>query len=85
MNKDNTRLCGDLQLLEAEATEPLEIADEDEEVRDEGIELEGVTDTTVRVEEGVGVGETADSSSVEMTDVRVELAITVDCADACAI
>lgn len=80
------RTCEDSQLLELEATELLEITDEVEEVRDEeGVEVEAVIDADVWVEDGEGVGEVVVSSSVEMTEVRVELERTVDCAEGEAI
>jgi hypothetical protein len=66
--------------LEAEATEPLEMVDEDEGVKEERLELEAVCEMMERVEVGEGVGETVESSSVETTEVRVELERTVDCA-----
>jgi hypothetical protein len=58
--------------------------DEAEEDKEEGLELETVVEAIELEDDGVGVGETALSSSVEEMDVRVELEIMVDCADGVA-
>jgi hypothetical protein len=70
-----------LQLLEAETIE-LDAIEEDEEMTDERLEVEAVPVTIELVDDGVGVGEVVVSSSVEMTEVRVELERTVDWAEA---
>jgi len=70
-----------LQLLEAVTTE-LDAVETDDEERDERLEVEVVPATIELVEDGVGVGEMVVSSSVEMIEVRVELEMTVDWAEA---
>jgi hypothetical protein len=67
--------------LEAETTE-LDAIEEDEEMTDERLEVEVVPVTIELVDDGVGVGEIVVSSSVDVTEVRVELERTVDWAEA---
>ena len=50
----------------------------DEERREEWVEVEAVPVIIELEDDGVGVGEMVVSSSVEMTELRVELARTVD-------
>jgi hypothetical protein len=70
--------------LEADTIE-LEAIEEDEEARDERLEVEVVPVMIELVDDDVGVGEIVVSSSVGVTVVRVELVRTVDWAEACAI
>jgi hypothetical protein len=72
-----------LQLLEADTIELDAIVD-DEEARDERLEVEVVPVIIELVDDDVGVGEIVVSSSVGMIEVRVELVRTVDWAEACA-
>jgi hypothetical protein len=58
--------------------------DEADDDREDGLELEIVVEVIELEDDGVGVGETALSSSVEEMVVRVELEMMVDCADGVA-
>jgi hypothetical protein len=70
--------------LEADTIE-LDAIEEDEEARDERLEVEVVPVIIELVDDDVGVGEIVVSSSVGMIEVRVELERTVDWAEAWAI
>ena len=63
--------------MEADTIE-LDAVETDEEEKDERLEMEVVPAMIELVEDGVGVGEIVVSSSVETTEVRVELERTVD-------
>jgi hypothetical protein len=58
--------------------------DEADDDREDGLELEIVVEVIELEDDGVGVGETALSSSAEEMVVRVELEMMVDCADGVA-
>jgi len=67
-----------LQLLEADTIRLDDAAEMDEEEKEEWLEVEAVPVIIELEDDGVGVGEIVVSSSVEMTELRVELARTVD-------
>ena len=69
--------------MEAETIE-LDANEVDEEAMEERLEVEVVPVMIELVDDDVGVGEIVVSSSVGVTVVRVELATTVDWAEACA-
>lgn len=73
-----------LQLLEADTIRLDDAVEIDEEEKEEWVEVEAVPVIIELEDDGVGVGEMVVSSSVEMTELRVELARTVDWAEAWA-
>jgi len=70
--------------LEADTIKLDDAAEMDEERREEWVEVEAVPVIIELEDDGVGVEEMVVSSSVEMTELRVELARTVDWAEAWA-
>ena len=70
--------------MEADTIELDDAIETDEEEREDCVEVEAAPVKIELEDDGVGVGEMVVSSSVEMTEVRVELDRTVDWAEACA-
>ena len=70
--------------MEADTIELDDAIETDEEEREDCVEVEAVPVIIELEDDGVGVGEMVVSSSVEMTEVRVELDRTVDWAEAWA-